>query len=250
MIKKIITHDGLFHADEVMAIALIYETIGEIPVERTRNISAEDKDDVDVWIIDVGGEYIPSEGLFDHHQDETLEASCSLILHKLWVTDVISTDLYEELLPSFQVVSNIDRSGPTIYNGWQVNSLIKSLNSFDGGFDMALDMCRLHIQACKDSVAKIAESREIWDNGTSISLFIRWCDKFPIHWKRYKDAGEMFLIYPNKGKYNVLSRDSALYPIYPSENQEFLHNERFLAVFPTREDAERCAQLSVSNIVE
>lgn len=66
MKKKIVTHSGNFHTDEVFACAvlsLLHD--GNVEVVRSR--------DPEVWatgdyVVDVGGEYDPVRGLFDHHQ--------------------------------------------------------------------------------------------------------------------------------------------------------------------------------------
>ena len=65
--KKVITHSGNFHTDEVFACAvlsLLYD--GAIEIVRTR--------DPEVWVtgdyvVDVGNEYDPARGRFDHHQE-------------------------------------------------------------------------------------------------------------------------------------------------------------------------------------
>jgi len=61
--ETLVTHDGIFHADEVFAIALWKKYISsDIEIIRTR-------DDIDADIsIDVGGLYFPKALKFDHHQ--------------------------------------------------------------------------------------------------------------------------------------------------------------------------------------
>lgn len=242
--KKIITHDGLFHADEVMAIALVHEMFTGIPVERTRTISTDDMLNFDVWIIDVGGKYDPYFKLFDHHHDADLPASCVLILNYLWMNDVISIELYNELNSAFDVISEIDKGSPAIFNGFQFNSLIKSFNSLDNGFQLSLDVCSNYIKCAIDSVNKTEQSQIIWNNGKIVSEKIMVCDAFPIHWKRY-DTDIQYLIYPNSGKCNLLSKDSVLYPIKATGEEEFIHNAKFLAVFSSKEKAIDCALTSV-----
>jgi uncharacterized UPF0160 family protein len=244
MIKKIITHDGLFHADEVMAIALIMEFYGNIPVERTRNISQEDVDDPNVWIIDVNGQYNPSKGLFDHHHDESLSASCVLILDHLYMNKTISMELMTELSDNFVVISNIDKGGFIPYNGFQFNSLIKGFNSLPDGFNVAIDVCRNYIKCAMDNVAKMGESLSIWSKGWTVNNVIKCCSAFPIHWKRYPGTIR-FLVYPNNGKYNVISVDSVKHPVISNGREEFLHNSKFLAVFKTEQDALDCALKSI-----
>lgn len=65
--KKIVTHPGLFHADDVCAIAWLRVCGVTAPVER-RNPGVEDLNDPEILVVDVGGEHDPARGNFDHHQ--------------------------------------------------------------------------------------------------------------------------------------------------------------------------------------
>jgi len=170
--RKVITHNGIFHADDVMSIALIKEQVNEIPVERTRNISIEDINDPEVWVVDVGGEFNHELNNYDHHQSKELDASCILVLKALTYEGLIGRELYEELESSFEAISFIDRNGPASMNGFQFNTLIKSFNALENGFDIAVNVCRKYIQSCKATVQKSVESQEIWDRGEKISMFI------------------------------------------------------------------------------
>lgn len=61
-----ITHDGVFHADEVFATALL-SMITDISLLRTRSVKVEDKPE-DVIMYDEGGQYSIGNNVFDHHQ--------------------------------------------------------------------------------------------------------------------------------------------------------------------------------------
>lgn len=68
--KEIIvgTHDGIFHADEVFALAIlksIWEDEYKIKIIRTRDKSLLNTCDI---LVDVGGKYDPDRNRFDHHQ--------------------------------------------------------------------------------------------------------------------------------------------------------------------------------------
>ena len=63
-----ITHNGVFHADEVFATALL-SMIAEVRLLRTRSIKAEDKRE-SVIMYDVGGKYSVWDKVFDHHQKD------------------------------------------------------------------------------------------------------------------------------------------------------------------------------------
>lgn len=61
----IATHNGNFHADDVFSIAALKNIFPSFKLIRTRNLEVISKADI---VIDVGGEYEPDNGRFDHHQ--------------------------------------------------------------------------------------------------------------------------------------------------------------------------------------
>lgn len=63
--KTIVTHDGNFHADDVFSIAALKCVFPSFNLVRTRNAEIIANADV---VLDVGGEYDPELGRFDHHQ--------------------------------------------------------------------------------------------------------------------------------------------------------------------------------------
>lgn len=64
---KIVTHNGVFHADDVFAIAALQIYLGkeEVEVIRSRDEAVIANGD---WVVDVGGVYDPMTKRFDHHQ--------------------------------------------------------------------------------------------------------------------------------------------------------------------------------------
>lgn len=66
-LKKIVTHSGNFHTDEVFACAVLsILNDGKIEIERSREKEVWATGD---YVVDVGGEYDPARGRFDHHQE-------------------------------------------------------------------------------------------------------------------------------------------------------------------------------------
>lgn len=59
--EKIVTHNGKFHADEILAIALLFNFGYELPFERTRDKNKLEHylKDPSVIVIDVGKNYYP-----------------------------------------------------------------------------------------------------------------------------------------------------------------------------------------------
>jgi uncharacterized UPF0160 family protein len=62
--KKVVTHNGRFHADEIFAIATL-KRIEPLEVVRSRDASIIASAD---YVVDVGGVYDPAKNRFDHHQ--------------------------------------------------------------------------------------------------------------------------------------------------------------------------------------
>ena len=74
---KIVTHNGTFHADDVLAVATLAHNLGsDIEIVRTRDPKIIDDADI---VVDVGGKY-DGQKYFDHHQDQNLPASNMLIV--------------------------------------------------------------------------------------------------------------------------------------------------------------------------
>jgi uncharacterized UPF0160 family protein len=63
--KTIATHNGNFHADDVFSVAALKNIFPSFKLIRTRDLELIGKADI---VIDVGGEYDPEAGRFDHHQ--------------------------------------------------------------------------------------------------------------------------------------------------------------------------------------
>lgn len=66
-INTIGTHNAEFHADDVIAAAVLLGLFPEANIVRTRNRKVLAETDV---VFDVGGEYDPNRGRYDHHQRE------------------------------------------------------------------------------------------------------------------------------------------------------------------------------------
>lgn len=63
----VVTHSGVFHADDVMACTILKKALSDIYVQvvRSRNPAAIATADI---AVDVGGEHDPARGRYDHHQ--------------------------------------------------------------------------------------------------------------------------------------------------------------------------------------
>jgi uncharacterized UPF0160 family protein len=253
---KVIVHDGLFHADDVLSVALIHRFLGEVEVERKRTIAPEEMDDPDVWVVDVGRQYAPERSCFDHHQDADLPASCVLILNHLLKMGKVSDEFLKEIREDINTISYIDINGyespVQTYNGFQVNSLISRYNSIEEGFMKAVEVMVNYVESVLDTANKVSLSKELWEKAeyvmvnNAIVQGIKICTAYPIKWKEYE--GAKFLIVPEKGDWKLLSKDSNLYPIVPNGKEKFIHAGKFIAIFPTKEDAIHSALIPFSKL--
>jgi uncharacterized UPF0160 family protein len=66
-IPHVVTHNGEFHADDVVGVTLLELVYGTIVLERTRALEPIQKAD---FVLDVGGVFDPKKCRFDHHQKE------------------------------------------------------------------------------------------------------------------------------------------------------------------------------------
>ncbi|MCB9666451.1 MAG: MYG1 family protein [Alphaproteobacteria bacterium] len=91
------THSGTFHADDVLAFALLRAFVDdEATVVRTRDPEVLDTCDV---VVDVGGSYDPEARRFDHHQGTYRgpRSSAGMVLDWLESSGTVTADLAHHL---------------------------------------------------------------------------------------------------------------------------------------------------------
>jgi uncharacterized UPF0160 family protein len=238
----LITHDGQFHADELFTIALTHWVFGPVPYKRTRKVTQAELDDPSIWVLDQYGQMDVVKHNFDHHQDKSLQATNVLVMHFLYMHELISKDLYEILQRSFIAISDYDRNGPVSFNGFQVNEFFKTFNNLENGFELALDVVKTWLQGLNNLLAKKEEAERIYKDGRSIGTLVKVCRAFPILWHTMGPA--RILVAPEKDTWRVHSADTSNYPIVSTGKELFLHENKFIAAYKTKEDAVVAATLT------
>lgn len=159
--KKIVTHSGNFHADDVFACAILSLFCkGAIEVARSRDPEVWETGD---YVVDVGGVYDESLGRFDHHQgggsgmrdNGVPYASAGLVWKKLG--EPLAGSAYAARKIDARLIQPIDAgdNGVSLYNrqGEIIPYLIhdavavfrpgwKESRTNDEGFFEALDMAK------------------------------------------------------------------------------------------------------------
>ena len=152
--KTIVTHDGNFHADDVFSIAVLKNIFPSFTLIRTRDLKVIAKADI---VIDVGGEYDPQAGRFDHHQrggagerDNGIPYSSFGLIWKKYGLDICQGNQDIVNAVDAGLVSTIDAIDcghvEGIYDGISLSQTISMFNPtwqedshFDSCFDEAVD---------------------------------------------------------------------------------------------------------------
>ena len=101
MVRKIVTHGGQAHADDLLAVAVLLVKYPKAEIYRADANYVEDKETV---FIDTGNKY-DGVNFFDHHHDSALPASLILVLKEFFPE--VPTDIDE-----VQWISDWDTIGP------------------------------------------------------------------------------------------------------------------------------------------
>jgi len=277
MSVQVATHNGPFHADDVMAYALIrafYDP--DATLVRTRDPETIEAADI---AIDVGGIYDPERGRFDHHQASYTGPLSSAGMVLAWLTQSghidsgLSRRLRERLMDYVDAVDNGRRApvaGIPCYP-----SLVEALNQpastqqeFDQAFGVAhgiaaawLAGIRAEHDRIRDAETRVplamAEAEREGRNVLFLDSYLRWK---PVY---FQNQGERhpteYTLFPGTdGSWRVVAippvlgdfgqkrplpeawaglSDAALEAATGIPGSVFCHKNRFIAVFKTREAA-------------
>jgi uncharacterized UPF0160 family protein len=123
--KKVVTHHGTFHADEIIAIAVLEELFGEVDIVRTRDEKLFEGAD---FVVDVGG------GEFDHHTNDKEYRDNDIPYAS---AGLIWREFGEDLIRMHGV--NEDNEVRTIFNVID-NSFMQGLDAIDNGVRFQQDI--------------------------------------------------------------------------------------------------------------
>ena len=191
MKKLIATHNKIFHADEVTAIALLkIFTDYEIEVCRV-NHNTTDFSKYDM-VLDISKKF---DGIkyFDHHQHKGGKSSAGLIWDYIGLNDK-----YPKISKLIDMVDKND-TGIQKAKPFEYSSLIKSYNHSnitskeqDIQFNKAVEFAMTVIASMKKSQEDFEEAKEIVDNSFFFNgnQKIIELDKYTTHWASYINGKE------------------------------------------------------------
>ncbi|MCX6717662.1 MAG: MYG1 family protein [Candidatus Taylorbacteria bacterium] len=200
---KVAVHDGSFHPDDVFAVVILSLYLKKpLKIFRTRDQNIFDVMD---YLLDVGREYNPEQGKFDHHQEGWAEKRENGIPYA--TSGLVWKEFGEKICGSKEVAEIIDKkviqaidaedNGVDIYERKIIGvspycafDLIDSMNptykekdlDVDKIFDIAVTMVKnifvREIKKAKDYVESLLKMKEIY-NKTEDKRIIILDDQYP-----------------------------------------------------------------------
>lgn len=279
---RVATHDGPFHADDVLAWALLRTYVdGEAELVRTRDPARLAEADI---VFDVGGEFDPARGRFDHHQ-ATYEgplSSAGMVLAWLADTGRIERDLAEHLDRAIVAyVDDVDNGRVAPKAGVPCfarmvdayNQPAGSHPEYDAAFRAAGEMAAGTVRGLDAEHQSVARARRVLDGAMRDAVAegrrVLFLDGY-VRWKpAYFDLGGAdhptdFVLFPSTdGSWRVVAippepgsfaqkkplpepwaglTDDELEAVTGIPGSVFCHKNRFIAVFKTREGALRALE--------
>ncbi|MBG9996284.1 MYG1 family protein [Pseudoalteromonas sp. NZS127_1] len=218
----VVTHNGNFHADDVFSIAVLKHILPAFKLVRTRDKAFIESADI---VVDVGGEYNPDTGRFDHHQrggagereNGTPYSSFGLIWKKYGLTLCNDNQAVADRVDS-GLVSTIDAIDcgyvKGVVEGITLSQTISMFNptweeesNFDACFDEAVEfaarMLTRFIASAHGSVNAKAIVAKAIENAEDARVIV--LEKYT----------------PWKKTVHILSSD-ALYMVYPSHSGQWI----------------------------
>lgn len=274
---RVVTHSGKFHADDVLAWALLchfHPKRSSLSLTRTRDIEIIQSADI---VFDVGGLYNPSIGRFDHHQNEYTGplSSAGMVLQWLLTSDWINPTLGK--IMDHEIVSYVDdvdngriEERPSVPCFSKMvnlfNAPAQTLQDFDEQFQRATKIASGIIEGIVSRHRKEEEAKQLVLSTMNMTREFNNLMEFPayISWKTtyYANEGSThpteFVMYPSMhGTWQIsaippTSESFAQKRSFPLEwaglrDEElsavtgvpsiFCHKNRFIAVFETRNAA-------------
>jgi uncharacterized UPF0160 family protein len=278
----IITHNSIFHADEVFAIASLikwsikknYSFVTEgiakgsesedynwTDICRTRDaaIIAEAQNS-NSYVIDCGGIYDVSNLNFDHHQDINLPASNIMVWDHLLEQGKIGSELHKAMFPLMVGISNFDTNKDNtniLWSNYNANHKFRNLSNIISGFNRNPsdeDMQNKQFKKAVEFALSVLDNEEYsaierinaeatYSSREILENNVAVFNEFCPIWKTKEE--HMFAILPNPQGWSLNTANSSTNPLPEIEHKDliFAHKGRFIAVFKTKEAAIEVAEL-------
>lgn len=148
--ETIVTHDGRFHGDEVVAYSILHELFPKYELIRTRK---EDIIRSGTIVIDVGSIYDPDKLRFDHHQED-----CNLTFGNDYTIPMSSAGMIYKHYGKQYLASILNKEISDISEGF-INDIYKNIflaiDAHDNGIRHYIKKMLFHPLDISTSIAKM-----------------------------------------------------------------------------------------------
>ncbi|MCA9568148.1 MAG: MYG1 family protein [Myxococcales bacterium] len=275
MALSIATHDGPFHADDVMAVALLKTFVDpEATVDRSRDPARWDAADV---VVDVGGVFDAEARRFDHHQAAYTGSRSSAGMVLDWLEPRLEPSLARSLREGVvDYLDDVDNGrlapDPRVPCFPRIVSALaetgETREELDRAFARAVDVGRAFLEGLVAGDRRVREAEAIvvtaMDEARDAGRNVLFLDDY-VSWKApyFAHGGEghptSFVLFPGlDGSWRIVAippvegsfaqkqplpeawaglTDADLEAVTGIPGAVFCHRNRFIAVFKTREGA-------------
>ena len=279
--RSVAVHSGSFHADEVMACALLL-FCGLIDAEKVIRTREKEKIFTAEYVCDVGGVYDSSKKLFDHHQIEYEGklSSAGMVLKYLIQNNLIESDfgvhLEQMLVSGIDAIDNGNLKVPkglTTFSAVIANFMpvqyTATSHEIDLGFKAAMEFSLQHLKRIQGKFVyaqkhrqKIKNAMQQYEDCIIFDEPFPWTDiffelegaihpaKFIImptngHWKLRgipPSLGEKMKVRVKMPNKWAGLMEEELARVSKIDGAIFCHKGRFISIWKTKEDAIKAFQ--------
>lgn len=251
--STVITHDTAFHADEVIAVALLRQAGYQFEITRTRNptVLAEAVADKNILVLDVGGVYDPEMLNFDHHQNKELLSAAGLV-YEHFKNEICPADAQAYFGRFISSIDVMDTNRDNIFELWStLPKGFKNTSGILGGFNRDMtDAAMQYKQFLKAtevaqeiinneiySSVKKAKSESDYQFRTILDNNVAVFDQFSTVWKDKKEHTFAILPHANGWQIQTIDTNVAVVPesIATLEGFVFRHISGFMAVIKDKD---------------
>lgn len=253
--SKVITHNTAFHADDVLAVAMLRYAGFEFELIRTRTPSVLEAaiNDPNTLIADVGSVFNPSMLNFDHHQDMSLPSAAGMI-YEHFKNEICPADAQPFFAQFISSIDAIDTNRNNIYAVWNTlpegfrntSNILSGFNrdvmnaaQQDDQFNKAVNFALTIIENERHSAIEKAKSEKQYASRQILPNNVAVFDEFSTVWK---EKGEhLFAVLPHANGWQIQSRETSVATV-PERVKEcegfiFRHGSGFMATVKEKSTA-------------
>jgi uncharacterized UPF0160 family protein len=168
--KTIVTHNGQFHADEVVAIMMLREVFTDTKIIRSRDPDVISDGQI---VVDVGSIYDPMNNKFDHHQKGCNESMDNKKKIPMSSAGMVYKKYGKDFIKSIYAIDSVEDL-MSIYDQFYYQ-FIQEIDAIDNGLPVA-DKFNYHVNTNISSIINKMNGINIYNSDDQMDRFMRGMD--------------------------------------------------------------------------